>query len=178
MLEIGIYVFLLLGIFLIFGSAAYAGLKASPWLPAFKKDMERILKLSGVKEGDVVYDLGSGDGRILIALANNTKARLIVGYEISFLLYLWSVINIWFKGFSKRIEVRFGDFLSRDLGQADVIFCFLTPKGMKKLGPKFKRELRKGTRIISYTFSIPGWEPVSENRIGDQSVPIFTYVID
>lgn len=178
MLEMGIYVFLLLAVLLVFGTAAYAGLRAAPWLPVFKRDVIRIAKLADVHEGDVVYDIGSGDGRILVALANNTKARLLVGYEISFLLYVWSVIRVKFLGFRKRIEVRYSDFLSRDLSQADVIFCFLTPMAMKKLGPKFKKELRPGTRIVSYSFSIPGWEPTAVDRVGEKSIPIFKYVID
>ncbi|MFA5135202.1 MAG: hypothetical protein WC505_05485 [Patescibacteria group bacterium] len=178
MLDMGIYVFLLLAILLVFGSAAYAGLRAAPWLPVFKRDIARIVALAGVREGEVAYDLGSGDGRVLIALANNTKARLLVGYEISFLLYVWSVIRVRFLGFRKRIEVRYGDFLTRDLSQADVIFCFLTPMAMKKLDPKFRGELRPGTRIISYSFSLPGWEPEAVDRVGEKSIPIFKYRID
>jgi len=178
MITVLIYLFLLLAILLVFGTAAYAGLVAAPWLPVFKKDIRRVVQAADVQEGDIVYDLGSGDGRILIAIANSSKARRIVGYEISFLLYAWSKLRIWFRGFSKVIEIRGDDFLSCDLSSANVIFCFLIPKAMKKLEPKFKNELRKGTKIVSYSFSIPGWEPVEINRPDGKSMPIFKYIVD
>ncbi|MDD5039906.1 MAG: hypothetical protein PHY34_02030 [Patescibacteria group bacterium] len=178
MLTTLLYIGLLCVILLVFGTAAYAGFRASPWLPVFKKDIQRIVTLAGINERDVVYDLGSGDGRILIALANNTKARLVVGYEISFLLYFWSKVRVWFRGFSKRIEVRYGDFLNRDLGQADVLFCFLTPKAMKKLGLKFQHELHPGTTVISYSFPIPGWHAVAKDHPDERHIPIYKYIID
>jgi len=178
MIAVPIYLFILLAIILVFGTAAYAGLVAAPWLPVFKKDIRRVVQVADVQEGDVVYDIGSGDGRILVAIANSSKARRIIGYEISFLLYVWSKLRIWFRGFSKLIEIRGDNFLSRDLSSANVVFCFLTPKAMKKLAPKFKKELKKGTRIVSYSFSLPGWEPVETNRPDDKSMPIFKYVVD
>lgn len=172
-----IYILVLFAILVIFGSAAYAGMRAAPWLPVFKRDLDRILKLVNIQPGDVVYDLGSGDGRVLVALANNSQAQ-IVGYEISFLLYVWSKIKIAVQGLSRRIEVRYADFLKRDLGQANVVFCFLTPMAMKKLAPKFKQELRKGTRIVSYSFSLPDWTPRQVERRDEHSIPIFYYVVD
>jgi len=111
--------------------------------------------VADVQEGELVYDLGCGDGRVVVALANNSPAELIVGYEVSLIPYIWSRLRIIFLGLSKRIDVRYGDFLNRDLSSADVIFCFLTPMAMKRLQPKFEKELKKGTRIISYSFHIP-----------------------
>jgi len=177
MLDMLVYIFLLLLILLVFGTAAYAGMKASPWVPVFKKDIERILKLAQVKDDDLVYDLGSGDGRVVAALANNSQAQ-IVGYEVSFIPYLWSKIKILFLGLSKRVEIRYADFLSRDLSQASVVFCFLTPMAMKKLEPKFRKELKKGTRVISYSFSIPTWQAEVVDKPDKKSIPIFKYVVD
>lgn len=176
MLELLVYIFLLFMILLVFGTAAYAGMRASPWVPVFKRDIERVLKLADVKDNDMVYDLGSGDGRIVIAIAHNSQAS-VVGFEISFLPYLWSKLKILFLGLPQRVEVRFGDFLSRDLSQASVIFCFLTPMAMKKLSPKFRKELKKGTRIISYSFKIPDWEPTMIDRL-DKRMSIYKYVVD
>lgn len=176
MLELFVYIFLLLAVLLVFGTAAYAGMKAAPWVPVFKRDIKRILKVADVQDDDLVYDLGSGDGRILIAIAHNTKAR-VIGFEISFIPYIASKLRIVFRGLSKCIEVRYGDFLSRDLSQASVIFCFLTPMAMKKLGPKFKKELKKGTRIISYSFTIPDWQPVLTDK-REKRIPIFKYIVD
>lgn len=178
MLELLVYIFLLLLILLVFGTAAYAGLQAAPWVPSFKNDFKRIVTLADIKENELVYDLGSGDGRVLVAIANNSKARLIVGYELSFIPYLWSKLRLLFLGMGKRVEIRYANFLNRDLGQANVIFCFLTPMAMKKLGPKFVRELRKGTRVVSYSFSIPGWQPVTVDRPNPKRIPIYKYVVD
>ena len=178
MLDLLVLIFLLILVLLVFGTAAYAGLQAAPWVPVFKKDIERIIKLVDIQEGDVVYDLGCGDGRVLVALANNSRARLLVGYEISFIPYLWSKLRFLFLGLGSRAEVRYANFLRRDLGQADVIFCFLTPMAMRRLEPKFASELRRGTRIVSYSFSLPRWQPVTVDRADEKSIPIFKYVVD
>lgn len=168
---------LLGGTILIVGSAAYAGFKAAPWLPVFKKDIKRIVQLAHLQEADIVYDLGSGDGRIVTAFAHNSDAT-IYGYEVSFLPYLWSQLKVLMMGLSRRVAIRFGNFFTRDLGQATVIFCFLTPKAMEKLKPKFARELKLGARIISYSFAIPGWTPTEVNRPSERRIPIFIYHID
>jgi len=177
MLSVFFYFLLLAVIIIAFGTAAYAGMRAAPWLPVFKKDLDRIMQLARIKEDDLVYDLGCGDGRVLAAMANNTPAQF-VGYEVSFLLYLLAKLKVIFLGLSKRVEVRYADFLRRDLGQATVIFCFLTPMAMKKLSPKFKNELPAGTRIISYSFSLPDWQPREVSRPDDKSIPIFYYIVD
>lgn len=178
MLEVTVYIIILIAIILLFGSALYAGLRASPWLPIFKRDVKRIIELAAIKKGDKVYDLGSGDGRVLIALANNSEAELLVGYEVSLIPYIISKIRIWFLRLGSRVEIRFGDFLRRDLGSADVIFCFLTPKAMKKLEPKFSQELKPGTRIVSYSFSLPNWSTDVVSKPAKDSMPIFKYVVD
>ncbi len=172
------YLIILFGIILIFGTAMYASFRAAPWLPVFKRDIKRIIEFADLEKGDKVFDLGCGDGRILIGLANNTKAEYLIGYEISFLFYIWSKLRVLFMGLSKKVEVRFGDFLMRDLSSANVIFCFLTPMAMKRLKPKFEKELKKGTRVISYSFSIPGWTEVGINQPNDNDLPIHKYIID
>jgi len=142
-----------------------------------KKDLDRIMQLARIQEDDLVYDIGCGDGRVLAAMANNSPAQF-VGYEVSLLLYLLARLKVIFLGLSKRVEIRYADFLRRDLGQASVIFCFLTPMAMKKLSPKFKNELPKGARIISYSFSLPDWQPREVSRPDDRSIPIYYYVVD
>ncbi|XOU94598.1 MAG: class I SAM-dependent methyltransferase [Candidatus Kerfeldbacteria bacterium] len=178
MINLLILFLLLIGILIIFGTAMYASFSAAPWLPVFKKDIKRIIRLANLKPGEVIYDLGSGDGRVLIGLANNSEASRVIGYEISFLFYVISYLRILFLGLSNKAEIIFGDFLRRDLSNADVIFFFLTPMAMKKLKPKFEKELKKGTRIISYSFSIPGWEKLKVDRPNESDMPIHIYVVD
>ncbi len=177
MLTFLLYLFILILILLLFGSALYAGLRAAPWLPVFKKDIGRIIKLAGLREGEVAIDLGSGDGRIIVALANNTPARRIVGYEVSLIPYIWSRLRVLFLGLWRKVEISYGDFFNRQLGAADVVFCFLTPMAMKRLQPKFERELRPGTRVISYSFHIPHWKPISKDQPDDYSMPIYKYLV-
>jgi len=174
MAESLLYLFLLLLILLVFGTAAYAGILAAPWVPVWKKDIERILKLANVKDDDLVYDLGSGDGRVVCGIANNSEAQ-VVGYEISLIPYIWSKIKIRLLGLCKRVEIKYADFLKRDLSQATVIFCFLTPKAMEKLSPKFRKELKEGTKIISYSFSLPDWQVLKVDKPDKKSNPIFYY---
>ncbi|MFH1207514.1 MAG: class I SAM-dependent methyltransferase [Patescibacteria group bacterium] len=175
MVESILPILILLGIIVFFGTAAYAGLKAAPWVPVFKRDIPRIIKLADIKDDDIVYDLGCGDGRVLVAMANSTPAKRLIGFEISVLPYLWTKGRIIFRGLSRRVEVAFSDFLRRDLGQASVIFCFLTPMAMKKLAPKFKAELKPGTRIISYSFSIPDFIPEAVDKPQPDRMAIYSY---
>ncbi len=166
---------LFFGVLLFFGTAAYAGFVAAPWIPVWKKDIERILRLARIRDNELVYDLGSGDGRVISAMVNTTQAR-VIGYEVSMPLFLWSWVKLFALGQRKRGYVRFADFFRTDLSQADVIFCFLTPKAMQKLSEKFKRELRPGTRVISYAFFLPGWDVESVDKPDSRSTPIFSYV--
>lgn len=178
MLNLILAILILLGIIVFFGTAAYAGLKAAPWVPVFKRDIPRIIKLAEITANDVVYDLGCGDGRVLIALANTTPAKRLVGFEISVLPYLWAKARVFFLGLSGRVEIVFSDFLKHDLGQASVIFCFLTPMAMKKLAPKFSSELHSGSRILSYSFSLPDRPKEVADKPEPNRMTIYKYTVD
>lgn len=167
---------LLLLILGVFGSALYASLRAAPWLPVRKNDLVRIVEIMQEAKPSLVYDLGSGDGRIVLALAQNSTAR-IVGYEVSILVYVISLLRIWIARYRQRVEIQYGDFFSKNLSGADWIFCFLTPAAMKKLAPKFRAELDPGTWIVSYAFSVPGWVPVRVDKPDERALPIFIYRI-
>jgi len=174
MLESFIIVFFLIAILLIFGTAAWAGLIAAPFVPTKRRDIERLLKLAEVKKDDKVYDLGSGDGRIAIAAAEQFGAK-VEGIEISLLPYIFSKILVRIKGLQKKVSIHYGDFFQVNLKKADVVICFLTPKAMKKLKPKFKKELTKNTRIVSYAFPLLDWTPkyVHKPQKGDISVYLY-----
>ncbi len=167
---------LLIGILFVFGSALYASVRAAPWVPVRRPDLVRIIELMQEASPSLMYDLGSGDGRILLALAQNSQAR-VIGYEVSFLVYLVSHVRVLFSGLRRRIEVHYGDFFSKNFSSADWVFCFLTPSAMKKLAPKFRAELTPGAWIVSYAFSIPGWVPERVDKPTQDSLPIFVYRI-
>ena len=110
-----------------------------------------------VEKGKIFYDLGSGTGRELIVASKEFKLNSM-GFELSPILFLISKLNLFLNQTKSRVLMK--NFYKADLSGADIIFCFLTSKTMKKLSPKFKKELKNGTKIISYCFKIPNWEPV------------------
>ena len=140
-------------------SFAYAGIRAAPWVPLHARDVERVVTLMDLKGGEVVYDIGCGDGRILAAAAE--KGAQATGFEVSLLPYLLAQIR---RLRGKKFRVRFKDFWWQDLRQADVVFFFLMPKIFPKLKEKLERELKPGARVISYVWPIDGWEPTRVDR--------------
>jgi predicted RNA methylase len=125
----------------------------APWWRTSKKTARAICKLAKVKKGDLIYDLGSGDGTALIIAASEFGAKG-VGVEIDPFRYLVSKVLLKINGVSDRIEIVRGNFFSQDIKEADVIFVYLVPKTLERLLPKFKKELKKGTRIISYRYKM------------------------
>lgn len=123
----------------------------SPWWRTSDKAIREAFKLAGVKSSDIVYDLGSGDGRTLIVAAKEFGARA-VGIEIDPLRFYISKILILFNGLSNRIEVRRENFLKSNFSNASVIFVYLVPKALARLRPKFLKELKKGTKIVSIKY--------------------------
>lgn len=155
------------------GTAAWAGLRAAPYLPTRRQDVTRMLGLADLKPDELVYDLGAGDGRFLIAAAK-LQARA-VGFEISLLPYLAGRWRLALAGVGRQAQIRWQDFFHVNLNQANVIVCFLTPGAMAKLSPKFKTELRPGTRIVSYAFSLPGWTPVRKDKPAPHDMTVWLY---
>ncbi len=164
--------FFLLLIVLVFGSAAVASISAAPWLPIRKKDHDRILKAFTKRSGNFV-DLGAGDGRVLTLIASHTPL-VCCGYEVSALPYIAAWIRLRFSSSGKHAQIIAKNFFTIPFGETKNFFCFLTPMAMKKLKEKFERECTPGTRIVSYSFSIPGWTPVSVDRSGT-GIPLYTY---
>jgi len=144
-----VVIFLIIGV----GSAAWAGVRAAPWLPTRRDDIRRLFDLAELKPGETVYDLGCGDGRVLLVAAEEYGARA-VGFEISIVPYLAALVRRAMNPFRKNITVRFEDFYRTSLKEADLVYCFLTPSAMQRLKTKFVRELRPGARVVSYTFSL------------------------
>jgi predicted RNA methylase len=121
-----------------------------------------MLTLAEVKPGEVVYDLGCGDGRILITAARRFGAQA-VGIEIDPLRDLWCQLLITVLRSRKRVKIVFGDFFTQDLAEADIVTCYLLQDTNQKLGVKLLSELRPGTRVVSNTFTFVGVDPVREH---------------
>jgi predicted RNA methylase len=124
------------------------------FVPTPEPVAEEMLNLARVQEGETVYDLGSGDGRILIAAAAKHGARAI-GYEIDPKLVEQSRARIARLKLADRVEVREGNLFEADLSQADVVTLYLSPTMNAKLLPQFEA-MKPGARIVSHEFPIPG----------------------
>ena len=120
--------------------------------------VERMLEFAGTRADDVVMDLGSGDGRIVIAAARKFGARG-VGIELSPALVEESRRNARLAGVAGRVSFVEGDVLSADISPASVVTLYLLPGLIGKLEPRFISDLRPGTRIVAHAFAMAGWKP-------------------
>lgn len=144
-------------------SITWTTLRGAPWLPTKVKTVLIMLTLAKTQPGDLVYDLGCGDGRILIAAVRRFGARA-VGIELSPLRYLWCKVLLILLGHGKQVEVRYGDFFKQDLSQADVVTCYLLQPTNEKLEAKLLQELKPGARVVSHSFTFPRMKLAAINR--------------
>jgi predicted RNA methylase len=113
-----------------------------------------MLEVAGAGPNDLVYDLGCGDGRLIVAAARSFGSRA-VGIEIDPLRYLWCQGLITVLGLRGRVKIVYGDFFTQDLSAADVVTCYLTQRANEKLQDKFIQELQPNARLISNSFIFP-----------------------
>lgn len=156
------------------GTAAWASWSAAPYVPTWNRDVRRMLALAEVKPGELVLDLGAGDGRYLVEAVRGFHARAI-GYEITALAWLAAWLRLRFTRTQGSAQILYRDFYRQDLAAADVVLCFLTPRAMAKLAPKLQRELRPGARVVSYAFSIPGWTPIAKDKPAAKRMTVWVY---
>ncbi len=126
----------------------------SPWSPWWRTPpkLARIeCELAKVRKGDMIYDLGSGEGTALIIAAKEYGARG-VGIEIDPFRAFISKINVKFAGVSDKIEIRKENFFDIDISDATVVFMYLIPKTLVKLRLKFLKELKPGTRVVTFVY--------------------------
>lgn len=142
--------------------------KIVPFVPTPQDVVERMLELAQVKKGDVVYDLGSGDGRIVIAAAKKYGVKA-VGFEIDPDLLRQSRESIKREGLGHLAEIREQDILTVNLGPASVVTMYLLPEVNLRLRPNVWRQLKPGSRVVSHDFDMGDWKPVKTESIKDKS---------
>lgn len=130
----------------------------TPYIPSTRGNADEMLRLAGVTPNDVVYDLGSGDGRIVIAAARDYGARG-VGIDIDPALVRESTENARRAGVEARAAFRASDIFAVDLGEATVVTMYLLSGLVAKLEPKLLAELKPGTRIVAHDYGFPQWQP-------------------
>jgi hypothetical protein len=175
-LLIGYLIFLIivLGLFI----SVIVGLimaRGVPFVSTPRRKYRQILSAVDLKPGEKIYDLGCGKASLLILAAKEFGA-IGIGYELSLWPYLWSRFNILIS--RAKVEVRMKNFFKADLSDADVIYCYLFPSVMARLEPKFAKELKPTTRVVSYGFKLPNTEPVKiveTRKDGKQLERIFVY---
>ena len=129
-----------------------------PFITTPEEVVERMLELAGTKAGDLVVDLGSGDGRIVIIAAKKFGARGL-GIELDQRLVDQSRNNARAAGVADRVSFVQGDVLTADISSASVVTVYLLPGLIGQLQQRFTGELRPGTRIVSHAFGMAGWAP-------------------
>ncbi len=133
----------------------FAGSDA-PYVPTKMDRIREILKLAGIKKGKKFYELGSGDGRVVFEAAK--LGAYSFGVEQSWIRVLYSRYKAWVKG-SKKAKFSHGNIFSKTYGDADVIYIYLLHKGVRKLEEKLRKELKKGSTVITQTYHFPNWKP-------------------
>lgn len=136
------------------------------YVPTTNDAVEAMLTLAEVTSSDTVYDLGCGDGRIVIAAAKLRGARG-VGIDIDPVRVNESRANARKAGVQKRVRFEENDVFEADIHEATVVTLFLLPELNLKLLPKLLRDLKPGTRIVSNTFDMGDWQAAKEVTVGD-----------
>lgn len=129
-----------------------------PFVPTPQVVVDAMLELAGVGPRDYIIDLGSGDGRIVIAAARKRGARGL-GVEIDVALVGQARLDARRQGVGDRVDFRRDDLLQADIGRATVVTLYLYPRLMKQMRPRLIAELRPGTRIVSHEFDMDPWQP-------------------
>lgn len=150
----------------------------APYIPTPQAIVERMLEAGHVKPGDLVYDLGSGDGRVVIMAAQKFGARA-VGVELLPNLVRIASERIKALGLEDKVQMVQGSALRVDLSPADVVTMFLLTISNERMKPKLEKDLRAGTRVVSNQFPIKGWKPsdVVKARAGSMEHTIYVYEI-
>jgi len=133
----------------------------APFVSSPPSVVDRMLELADLRTGDLVYDLGSGDGRVLITAVQKYRVKG-VGVEISANLCKATEDRVKALKLSDRIRVVHDDMLNVDLSPADVVIMYLETKSNEILRPKLEKSLHTGARVVSHDFAVSGWKP---NRV-------------
>jgi len=151
----------------------------APYVPTPHNVVDTMLTLAKATADDVIYDLGCGDGRILMAAVEDFGAKKAVGYDLNPKMCGRVRLKVDEKGLSDRIEVVNGNFFLADLSGASVVTLYLTTSGNSKLRPKLEEELAPGSRVVSHDFPIHGWatvkaEPPEHYVVGSHKIYVYS----
>jgi hypothetical protein len=158
LMGLGILFLLLSGLWLI-----VPALYGLPWVPTREKRIRRALELAELRPGERLYDLGAGDGRVLILAAREFDANA-TGIEIGPLQCVVGVLRIWLNGCRHNAQIRCGNFYRSDISEADVVFVYATSSQVTRLRLLLEHVLRPDARVVSIATEFPGWQPAHVDR--------------
>ncbi len=168
---------------ILFGALCFAQEKDSeklaPYYPTPETIVEKMLQLGGLKAGEKMFDLGSGDGRIVIMAAQKFRADA-TGVEFDKDLCKQSADRIKALGLEKRARIIQGDIMQQDYSSANLLTVYLLPSSNDKIRPMLEKQLKKGARVVAHDFMFQGWTAVKEEHVEDdgegRSHTLYLYV--
>ena len=166
--------FILIGVSIYGVGLLFSALKGAPYVPTSKKQLEKIFKNVPLKKGDNFVELGSGDGRLTRYAVKRYQVNG-VGIEVNPLLVWWANILSKRDGTYKQVRFLTQNVFNYSVKDADYVYLFLMPDMIKKLVPKFKSDLKKGTIIISHGFKVIGFEKKLIYTEPDKAFSTFYY---
>jgi cyclopropane fatty-acyl-phospholipid synthase-like methyltransferase len=136
--------------------------------------VDAMLKMADVKPNDILYDLGSGDGRIPVAAAKNYKVKKAVGIDIDPVRIKEARANAQSAGVTDRVTFKQEDLFKTDFSDATVVTLYLLPSLNEKLMPRLLKKLKPGTRIVSHAFLMGDWEPEKSQEVEGSMIYFWT----
>lgn len=153
--------------------------KLAPYYPTPHSVVEKMLELGNLQKGERMYDLGSGDGRIVIMAAQKFGGNA-TGVEFDADLHKQSSTKIKQLGLEKTASIIHGDILKQDFSDAQVLTIYLLPVSNEKIRPMLEKQLKKGARVVAHDFEMAGWNPEKTVTIEDdgegRSHTLFLYL--
>jgi protein-L-isoaspartate O-methyltransferase len=140
--------------------------KLAPYYPTPEFVVEKMLTLGGLKAGEKMFDLGSGDGRVVIMAAQRFKADA-TGIEFDPDLWKQSTDRIHSLGLEKTARIVQGDIAQQDYSSANLLTVYLLPTSNDKIRPMLEKQLKKGARVVSHDFEFAGWKAERTETIDD-----------
>jgi len=166
------WIFLILQLLfaLLFFYLSLAFLTGAPFVPSTNSTAAIMIKLANIKKGMRIYDLGSGEGKLLFSAAKNGATA--IGLEINPYLVCFTNMKALFSPYRKKIHVYWKNFWGANYKEADIVFVYLLPWRMEQLEQKLIRELKPGSKIVSNSFIFPHLTCTAKNA--DAHVYVFT----
>ncbi len=151
--------------------------RLAPYVPSPQQIVDRMLEAANLKPGEVLYDLGCGDGRVLISAAQKYRAKA-VGIELSEPLVKEATERVKKLKLEDQVTIQQGDLMNVNLSSADVVILYLETSANDKLRPNLEKYLKPGARVVSHDFEVRGWTPTRVDTLDAYNRPHKIYVYE